>query len=225
MAAGLEDLLDAFALVRGEVVGLEQLCEADDRVQGRAQLVTHAGEKFALGAVGALCLRPCGLCFLLDELALREVPRARVCQLFGGDRPGAPEQAAVAAVLAEVAVLEVMRYMVGISQCPLLRPGHLAVVGVDELDEWLRAQLLRRPAERLLPGATQALEVAVESDRTEQLGREPPESIALGRYPSQMVRESSHGSAEDQEGRAPARRVHEGAVKRVVGRVPEAEHS
>ena len=59
------------ALARLEPFELEQLAEADDRVQWRAQLVAHSREELALGAAGAL--GPLGL---LAQRAL-DRPHAR----------------------------------------------------------------------------------------------------------------------------------------------------
>src|SRR5918998_143712 len=56
MATALHDLIDAFPVERMEVGHFEQLGEAKNRVERGAQLVAHAGQKFALGEVGALSL-------------------------------------------------------------------------------------------------------------------------------------------------------------------------
>ena len=56
MPAGPQDVVDAPGLLLGEVVELEQLPEAEDRVERSAQLVAHAGQELALGRV-----RPVGL--------------------------------------------------------------------------------------------------------------------------------------------------------------------
>ena len=58
VAAGPEDVLDALALVGVAAAHLEDLAEAEDGVQGRAQLVAHPRQELALGAVGGLGARP-----------------------------------------------------------------------------------------------------------------------------------------------------------------------
>ena len=52
MPAPLEDVLDTVTLPRRFGVELEELSEAEDAVERRAQLVTHARQEFALGPVG-----------------------------------------------------------------------------------------------------------------------------------------------------------------------------
>ena len=73
MAARLEDLLDPLALALLEIVELEQLAEADDGVEGGAQLVAHAREELALRPVGALGLGPGGLGGALGQVAVGDV--------------------------------------------------------------------------------------------------------------------------------------------------------
>src|SRR2546425_5001051 len=67
MTPPLEDVLDAFALLRAQGVELQELREADDAVQRRAQLMAHAGEELALRAIGAIGFR-------LHSLTLRDLP-------------------------------------------------------------------------------------------------------------------------------------------------------
>jgi hypothetical protein len=52
--AALEDLLHLLPLARRRGAHLQQLAEAEDGVERGAQLVAHAGEEVALGAVGGL---------------------------------------------------------------------------------------------------------------------------------------------------------------------------
>ena len=163
---------------------------------------------------------------LLRALAFGDVLGGGVDQPFLRDRPGAPEHRAVAAVLATVTVLEGDRLVVRARQAGCFGLGLLAVVGVDELDERLRTELLKRPAEGPLPGRIEAFEVAIESDRAQQVGREFPEAGAPRRHRSQAVRERSDGSAEDEEGRAAGQIVHRALVE--VGRprhVPDGEQA
>ena len=50
----LEDVRHVVALLRGDRVHLQQLAEAEDGVQGGAQLVTHPGQELALGLIRAI---------------------------------------------------------------------------------------------------------------------------------------------------------------------------
>ena len=54
VAAALEDLAHGLDLGLVQLLQLEELGEAEDRVERRAQLVAHAGEELALGPVGPL---------------------------------------------------------------------------------------------------------------------------------------------------------------------------
>src|SRR3954466_6972299 len=54
VAAPREDLRDALAIARIGDRQLQQLAEAEDGIERRAQLVAHAREEVALGPVGAL---------------------------------------------------------------------------------------------------------------------------------------------------------------------------
>ena len=56
MSSGARDVLDALGLARRRLVELEELGEAEDGVERRAQLVAHAREEFALRAVRRLGL-------------------------------------------------------------------------------------------------------------------------------------------------------------------------
>src|SRR4029079_9168051 len=86
--------------------------------------------------------------------AVGDVARRRVDQAVLGVGAPRPLDPAEAAVLGEITVEQ---------RCgPLARPQPrggalraLAVVGVHELDERARLELLRRPAERVLPGAVE----------------------------------------------------------------------
>src|SRR6266567_4955595 len=49
VAPPLEDVAQALALLRPRRVDLQELRESQDRIHGGAELVTHAGEKLALG--------------------------------------------------------------------------------------------------------------------------------------------------------------------------------
>lgn len=56
MGAALDDVAQAVSLVGVQPVHLQQLREAEDRVERCSQLVAHAREVFALRLVGALSL-------------------------------------------------------------------------------------------------------------------------------------------------------------------------
>ena len=124
-----------------------------------------------------------------------------------------------------IAVLEVDGLVANTRQPLRLAFGPLAILRMNELDERLRAELLQIPAERPLPGRVEALEVAVEAGRAEQVARDLPEPVALGRQPSQMVSERTRNSAEDEEGQTPAHVVDATAVIAGVGHGPYDEQS
>jgi len=54
VAAALQDVVDGLGLLLGEVLALEELPEADDRIERRPELVAHAGQELALRPVGGL---------------------------------------------------------------------------------------------------------------------------------------------------------------------------
>src|SRR5687768_12185357 len=80
MAPTLEDMLDALALLRTEGIELQKLPEADDAVQRRAELVAHAREKLALGAI-----RPTGQG--LRPLPVRALPLELLVRVGQLERP------------------------------------------------------------------------------------------------------------------------------------------
>src|SRR5690242_18196991 len=69
-------------ILRRELFVAEHLGEADDRVQGRAQLVTDIGEEAVLPYIGALGLGAGELEFLLVQLGARDVPYQREQHAF-----------------------------------------------------------------------------------------------------------------------------------------------
>src|SRR6266542_844251 len=75
VAGPREDVTEALVLVVGELLQLQQLREAEDGIEGSAQLVAHARQVLALGLVGLLG-GPLGLPQLLlqDHLA-GHIPR------------------------------------------------------------------------------------------------------------------------------------------------------
>ena len=72
VASASEDLLDRVASVLVEVLGLEQLGEAEHRVERSSQLVAHARQELALGPVGLLCGLAGEALALLEALLLLE---------------------------------------------------------------------------------------------------------------------------------------------------------
>ena len=76
--AALEHLLDALAMALGQrllLVALQQLREAEDRVERRAQLVAHRGQELALGGVRGLGQRARLAQLVLARPWLRSRPR------------------------------------------------------------------------------------------------------------------------------------------------------
>ena len=59
--AAAENVPHAFVLFFGKVIQLEQLAEAEDRIQRCAQLMAHPGEELAFRSVGAVRLLLRGL--------------------------------------------------------------------------------------------------------------------------------------------------------------------
>ncbi len=161
---------------------------------------------------------------LLCRPALGDVAARRVDQgLLPRDRASAPEQPAIAAILAAKAVLDHERLVV-LARQPRdlgLRLGD--VVRVHELEERARAQLLLAPAQRPLPGGVDPLEVSVEAGRAQQVGREPPEAVVLDREAAQAVRQRPDDPAEHDEGDAPAQVVERAGRGVAARRLPDAE--
>ena len=73
VASAAEDVVHILALTVGQTIELEELTETDDRVQRCPELVAHAGEELALGAVRGVgaSARPEQLRALLFGSALR----------------------------------------------------------------------------------------------------------------------------------------------------------
>src|SRR5260370_25772382 len=65
MLAGTQNVADAFALYFRRLLSFKKLAEAKDRVQRRAQLVTHPRKEFAFSFAGAL--------YLVHQFALGDV--------------------------------------------------------------------------------------------------------------------------------------------------------
>src|SRR5262245_62084463 len=75
--AALDDLQHALPFVGAERCQLENLREAEDRVERRSQIMAHAREEIALGAVRALGLEPRDLQRIVGLLALADVDEDR----------------------------------------------------------------------------------------------------------------------------------------------------
>jgi hypothetical protein len=71
----LQDVADGFGLLQGHLVELQQLPEADDRVERGAQLVAHPRQELVLRRVRALGLRTGGFCGPLGEPLVGDVLR------------------------------------------------------------------------------------------------------------------------------------------------------
>src|SRR5712691_236059 len=71
--AAFENLRDAFLFVLAEIGQLEELREPENGVEGRSQVVAHAREELALGAVRALGFEPRNLQRIVGLLALGDV--------------------------------------------------------------------------------------------------------------------------------------------------------
>ena len=166
---------------------------AEDAVQRRADLVAHVGEERALrfrrlfgppfrdlqlldqlrqarGLILELALAGLQLARVARErlfrrLAFGDVARGGVHDLLLTERRRRPHQPAQRAVLVEVAVLEVDDLLATLDLLRRFGNRGLAIVGMDEVHERPRQQLLFAVAEHALPRRIDALEVAVESRR------------------------------------------------------------
>ncbi len=83
MLTAAQDLVDALLPFFGEVRLVEQLREAEDRVERRPQVVAHAREEIALRAVRALRLETRNLERIVGLLALGDVDRDRAERVCG----------------------------------------------------------------------------------------------------------------------------------------------
>jgi len=108
---------------------------------------------------------------LLGLLALRDVARNGIHQPRVVVRARAPLEPAVRAVRAQVAVLEVEDELPCLRLLVDLGDGRLEIVGMDELDEWPRLQLLELEAEHPRPCRVQLHEMAVERRRADEIER------------------------------------------------------
>ena len=81
MPARADDVADAVRLRRRQVLHLQDLAEAEDGVERRAQLVAHAREEIALGAVGVL-----GFLLGLVERGFAGLALGDVAQVRGEER-------------------------------------------------------------------------------------------------------------------------------------------
>jgi hypothetical protein len=161
--AGRQDVLHRLVPARLELGALQQLGEAQDAVQRRAQLVAHAAQELALGDVRALGLLAgrvrlgVGLPQRLDRLPARgDVAAVEHQPVAGaGRREGAPErlQPAPLPVLVAVAVLGVPRRPRAVDHHVERRPHLQVVVGVQQLERVAPHQLVGRyPSARCSAG-------------------------------------------------------------------------
>jgi hypothetical protein len=181
------------AVVRVEQHVATLALDADDR-HPRRRVVERAAE-----ALLRLALRGLG------RMLLGDVARRSVDQMAFGVDPRVPLDQPPAAVLRAVAVHE-SHAAVAAGRARGFGLGALAVVGMDELEERSRHQLLARPAEAALPRAVQVREVAVERRRPEQVARELEVARArlrLGRGRAQAIGKMPGDGADQHE--------HEGA--------------
>ena len=189
----VEDVVDdreqvlAARLHHPQVLGLlrlerrleQQVGEADDGVERRADLVAHVREKLALRVRGLL-----GACARLDERglgapALGHVVRDGVDALAREIGRAVPQQPAVRAVLRLVAVLE-LHGVVALREPRGGAHRRLAVLGVHELEVRTRAQLVARPAEHALPRGVELEQPSVERRGRQAGERGLEEPLVLG---------------------------------------------
>jgi hypothetical protein len=85
--APAEDLAHVVELLGGEVVDLQELAEAEDGVEGGAQLVAHPGQELALGQVGPVGLGGGLLALAVEPAELLEGGEQQLDDLLlvGGD--------------------------------------------------------------------------------------------------------------------------------------------
>src|SRR5882757_6438641 len=150
--------------------------KADDRVQGRAQLVAHAGEKAVLCLHGVGELHVLLLQRALDVLALRDVADGARNQrpFFRFERAQADLDGKLGSVLAPAVELQTHahRSHLGIGEEPVAAVGMLAPVPLrqQELD-FLVEQLGAREAEELLGLRIDQNDVALPVDDDDRVRR------------------------------------------------------
>ena len=109
---------------------------------------------------------------LIEQLALGDVACDRDQLAALHVRPGRPFQPPVGAVLVPVAVFEAEDLFAGLRLPGCFGNGWLAIVGVDEVEERSRQQLVLAVAERARPRRVHAGEVPVEARGHEQVERQ-----------------------------------------------------
>src|SRR5436190_15651870 len=126
-------MLQTTALSGSGILSFQQLTESQNRIERSAQLVTHAGKKFALCPIRAVGLIPGLLERLLYLRALGHI----VCnceKCSSALRPGGrPEDINGRAVLANVAVNKI-RYFTSLLQRGFSRKCSVAVFRRDKVD-------------------------------------------------------------------------------------------
>ena len=124
----------------------------------------------------------------LGALALGDVVRGGVQQPRLDRRRRHPHEPGVRAVLAAVAVLEGDRVDPARELRDLGQRG-LAIVGVDEVEERARHELVDAVAQHALERRVETLEVAVHAGHAEHVEREREEAVELGEPASRSCRE------------------------------------
>jgi hypothetical protein len=157
----------------------QRLSEIEGRGQGHARFGQEGGA--ALGGLRGRARRL--LADELDPLLLRVAPLGEVAgkdvdETLRREGSGRPAQPAVAPGLGGEAVLEIGDGRARAQGLELVAGG-LAVVGVDELQEGLRGQLLVAEPEGALPARVELLEGAGEVRDGEHVEGEGEESVPL----------------------------------------------
>ena len=116
---------------------------------------------------------------LFRRLAFGDVARGAEHDLLLTKRRRGPHQPPQRPVLVEVAVLEGDDLLATLDLLHRFGNRGLAIVGMDEVHEGPRQQLLFAVAENAVPRRIDALEVAVESRDAEHVQREHEETIEL----------------------------------------------
>ena len=170
-------------LARRHLLVAQHRGPAQDRRERRAQLVRQRRQELvlelvvALGGLARFLLAHQLEAGLLGELAEGDVAREQVDEALLPEGGGGPRQPAVAAVGVAVAVLEA-RGRRALHELAQLVEHRLAVVGVQEVDDRARAQLVVREAEAALPARVQLERAALEVGDREQVRGQREEAVA-----------------------------------------------
>ena len=183
--AAAQDVVDAVGLIGVELVEVEELREPHDRVERRAQVVAHAREELALGAVGAIGFVAGALQFLVrGEQFPRPLDDARfelrveLPQLtFGGGAPAAFVRFANRALDGRRQLVEpVLEHVVGGAALQSLDGSLFANRTRDEHERHVRAARPRQVL-RLVAAETREWNSRRESDPADRPAhaRNPPD--------------------------------------------------